>query len=349
MQFRPEDDSFHERTDNPYWNESGWFLVAIPERRIGGMIWMYHRPNMNLSACAVALWDPTGDTMENCLYFKYDEYLALPKDADMFNFAHPDFGMSCELVKPLESYRLQYDDQEACQFDLAFDAVMEPHDQQIQVPEAARELLQSMGRDNLENVPGGETVNPGLAGWGDRHYDQIGRMYGKIVLEGEELAVDGLTLRDHSWGPRKPRPGLPRAGYHGAIVSPDHHFQLNAISLYPTDQDPILGTTEHVVKGWYTKDGIQANLASGTSRVVERGFDSRPLRVQIEAVDELGRKLEAEGRIESTLLFRIFAVSHMWLGLARWEFDGVVGYGDLEEYCFTSRRSRRYPQFFKQA
>src|SRR4026208_818969 len=44
----PEDDSwaFHQRPTDPFWNESGLFGFMIPERRIDGYFYVWHRPNM---------------------------------------------------------------------------------------------------------------------------------------------------------------------------------------------------------------------------------------------------------------------------------------------------------------
>lgn len=41
---RPEDDSFHRGSDDPWWNESAWFGFMVPERELSGYVYMYHRP-----------------------------------------------------------------------------------------------------------------------------------------------------------------------------------------------------------------------------------------------------------------------------------------------------------------
>ena len=44
----PAADRFGPADDNPYWNESVWFSLSVPEQRIHGMIQYYFRPNMGL-------------------------------------------------------------------------------------------------------------------------------------------------------------------------------------------------------------------------------------------------------------------------------------------------------------
>lgn len=38
----PRDEFFHERNDDPHWNESGWFSFMVPERSLSGMMYRYH-------------------------------------------------------------------------------------------------------------------------------------------------------------------------------------------------------------------------------------------------------------------------------------------------------------------
>jgi hypothetical protein len=75
---QPGDDSFHPRSSTPYWNESAWFGFMIPERRIDGWVYMWHRPNMGLSAGGAALWDPTFEDTYSCLLYHLDPNCSLP-------------------------------------------------------------------------------------------------------------------------------------------------------------------------------------------------------------------------------------------------------------------------------
>src|SRR5438552_1015337 len=68
----PRDEYFHERSDDPHWNESGWFSFMVPERRLSGMVYCYHRPNLGYSTGGFAAWDPSGDRHD------YDQIGRLP-------------------------------------------------------------------------------------------------------------------------------------------------------------------------------------------------------------------------------------------------------------------------------
>ena len=75
-------DRFGEgRDDNPYWNESVWFSFSIPERRIHGMIQYYFRPNMGMLNGGPTMWDQSGTSQWNCLYYNWSHLQALPAGA----------------------------------------------------------------------------------------------------------------------------------------------------------------------------------------------------------------------------------------------------------------------------
>ena len=101
----PDDDRLHPRDDDPYWNESSWISVMVPERGIGGSIYFYHRPNMKLTAGGPFLFDLTGQEVYDCLYWDFDTTQAMPADADMFDFAL-DNSLTVRTIELGRKYRV---------------------------------------------------------------------------------------------------------------------------------------------------------------------------------------------------------------------------------------------------
>eukprot|EP00456_Euglypha_rotunda_P047107 TRINITY_DN37563_c0_g2_i1.p1 TRINITY_DN37563_c0_g2~~TRINITY_DN37563_c0_g2_i1.p1 ORF type:complete len:134 (+),score=33.55 TRINITY_DN37563_c0_g2_i1:105-506(+) len=125
-------------------------------------------------------------------------------------------------------------------------------------------------------------------------------MKGTLKLGRQTIAIDCVSQRDHSWGIRKLN-GNPRGQMIWAIGDKSS-FHALAVSKLPMDTDPVIGTTEQVIIGYYLKDGIYGDIKnSGTIRVVERDASGRPIRYLLQAIDSLGRVLEAEGRIRNML------------------------------------------------
>ena len=310
---RPEDDSFHDSHGDPYWNESAYFTFLVPERKIDGVVYFWHRPNMNLSAGGLALWDPSGEEAYDCLLYEFSYFNALPESADMFRCTL-DNGLSVECPEPLESYGLSFKGDGGA-LDLSWEGFMEPWEW---------------------NPPS----RGDLGSFGHGHYQQGGRVTGTVTVRGETLAVDCLGIRDHAWGPR-PLHLAPwtRGGYEWAHASEGNSFMVASASRLPVDEDPIVGTTEPVMFGWYIRDGVLGNLTSGERRV-ERGDGGRPLRFSIDAKDDHDRDLHAEGTFENVLRWQGPYPWFSFWSLTRCQFDGHEAWGDSQDFFIRPRQSR---------
>jgi hypothetical protein len=180
--------------------------------------------------------------------------------------------------------------------------------------------------------------------WGSGHFEQGGRMTGTVKLaslDGEELKIDCWSNRDHSWGPRRITPDTPRGDFPWALASADHGFHLTVRGDLPPEADPVDGSVESIVCGWYMRDGEVAGISSGTRQCVERGEDGRPLRVILDAKDSLGRDFHAEGRCVNWLHWPGYPHYFQWWSLAKWDLDGVSASGDISDW-YPTHQSRRW-------
>src|SRR5262249_51220211 len=133
-----------------------------------------------------------------------------------------------------------------------------------------------------------------LEAGGIRHFDQPGRMTGTVRLDGEQLDIDCYSLRDRTWGHQR-FDQLPPGDYLWAIASPTDNWHAITLEDRP-------GGPDRVVDGYLVRDGIVAPLVSGSREVVARR-SGRPTHILFEAVDNLGRHIEAEGRPRNNLHF----------------------------------------------
>ena len=307
----PQDDKFHRRTDDPYWNESSFVSFYVPERRISGVIYFHFRPNMKLASWGPMLWDPSGDENYTCLHFAMDEYMPMPEDAGMFDFTLLN-GLSVSTIDLQKSYRHVYDGP-GCSFDLTYTASIEPYymKEKHTATSNMTDWIEILGSDDL-------TVG---------HYEQFGRMKGTLHVGGEDIDVDSWSLRDHSWGPRPTRSNLKkgRGSYPTAIASESSAFNFYASTPEALEDDPLVGTTEEITSGFYIRDGKLADLEQGVCRT-ERDEEGLPTRIVVEGTDTLGRDLYAEGtflnRLKWSGAFGDYLIN--W-SLTSWNFDGNDG------------------------
>lgn len=293
---------------------------------MSGFIYFYWRPNMNLVVAGPAMWDHSGEDVYNCLYYGWDQHLAIPDGAEMFNFALSN-SLSCRMIDPQQEYRFRYD-RHGVKFDLTWTAMAEPHYMKL-------------------DISGDE--DPGIKNWvkkdGDfsvGHYEQSGWFTGDLEINGERFEIDCGALRDRGWGPRHADVADPlRAGWPYVFASPDSAWHLyDPQTALTFDEDPIDGTTETVTTGFYIRDGIKARVLGGTRRA-ERGRDGRVLTQVIDAVDELGRELHAEGQSLNWLKWPINSDILNWWSLVRWQYDGQTVYGNDQDFM-SFRHYRRY-------
>jgi hypothetical protein len=315
----PHDDLFHQTDADPYWNESTFISFHLPERNLLGLVYYYFRPNQGTCFGGPILWDHTGDRLSSCLYNAWDWHMPIPEGAEMFDVRLPN-GLVVETVELLNGYRHRYQSPD-CEFDLTYTATMPPH----------------YMRKHAEGV------NPGMSDFvkvsqtPTGHYEQVGLMNGTLTVRGETIAVaDSPTLRDRTWGPRPLRSGVNqlRGGYSYAQAPDGTAFHVFSVSPHPAAEDPLENTIEQVTSGFYLKDGTVGHVGSGTRRILGRGDDGRPMVEVIDAVDEHGRELHAEGTMRAWLQWPgLYGPMVMWWCLETFTFDGHVDVaGEQQEF-----------------
>jgi len=306
-QIVPEDDSwkFHRRPDDPFWNESGLFGFMIPERKIDGYFYVWHRPNMNVTSAGVAIWDERGCETHNCLYSEWFHFNPMSPDTDMFDFDLAN-GMKCRLLEPLKRYRLTYASDEFS-LDLLWEGAYPP-----------------------PNLHYDNTAEQGFDVYGGVHYEQLGHVTGTLVLHGEELEVDCHHFRDHSRGPRPgPLRNLPGGGFDHGWAS--EHTAFAVTTVRPDPKAPVMSPSiDRPGYGHFIKDGVLGRVVGGERQVLERAPDGRPLRVALRLEDENGRELHATARVQNCLKW--YSLWHMQWCLAQWEIDGQPGWGECQDW-----------------
>ena len=292
-EFTADDDRFHfDKLSDRWWEtETCWFAFAAPERRLGGWLYTMVRPNIGTVAGGCWIWDDTAHLPWEVPYSTNFTALRLPEGADLTDITFPT-GVSVKRLEPLRRYQLGYRDAPRLTLDLIFEAVMEPR--------ALR--------------------RPGSVFKAASHFDQFGRVTGEIELHGERIAIDSLSMRDRSWGPRaEHRPS--KSSYVSGMATPREAF--HAVTRWEDG-------TEKVAYGFLIRDGEIADLVSGTRHVERCPANGWVTRIVVEGVDDRGRTLRAEGeRISGIIINRHSFIDSN--GLIRWSIDGHSGYGEDQD------------------
>lgn len=293
----------HTRSDDPWWNESAWFGFSVPERNINGFFYLWHRPNMKTIACGVAIWDDIGTHRDDCLYYHWFPFNPLSPDADMFDF-ETSTGMSIKMREPLRSYELRHE-APGCSLDLLWEGVTPAYDVSF----------------------GSKPAASGAEDFGAAHYEQFGKVTGQLVLDGEQIDVDGYHVRDRSWGIRRPFLPKMRGGLDMCWFGDDLAFSATWVT--PEADDFAVGATDKFAYGMMLRDGVLSTPVTGQRRVLERGPDGRPLALEIELEDAEGRRIEARGRMRNVLKYD--DLWHVHWCLSEFESEGRRGWGETQD------------------
>lgn len=300
------DDGFHfdEMSDRWWITETAWFAFCNPERKLGGWVYNMFRPNIGTVAGGAWVWDDTASVPWEVPYSANYTALRIPENADLNDITLPT-GVRLKTVAPLSTYSVGFEDEDRLSIDLTFEAVMPPR--------AMRKANSSFQKLS--------------------HFDQFGRVSGKITLHGEVIDIDCYAIRDRSWGPRpEHRPG--RSAYVTGIVSPDDAF------LAVTKWNDPEGAISY---GFLTRDGRIGDIVSGKRSVTRDLATGYVTDIVIEGKDEFGRELHAVGkRLSGIVLNRHSFIDSN--GLIEWSIDGKIGHGEDQDmwpvYEWSAMRRR---------
>lgn len=195
IRLEPEDEYTHAIESAQNFNESMYFNAFDRERRIGGWFRLANRPN-----------EGRGE-MSCCIY--------LPDGRIGFMFGRPEgksnesfdgAGMKFEVIEPFKRLRVSYRGK----------VCLLKNPQEMADPKAAFknnpmvEAQIDLDYEGVSPMFGGEPVNEDGSkieqkaeeAFARGHYEQHMAAKGRIEVAGEKFDIDGLGLRDHSWGPR---------------------------------------------------------------------------------------------------------------------------------------------------
>jgi hypothetical protein len=287
------DDSFHfeEMSDRWWITETAWFSFAKPEIGLGGWLYSMFRPNIGTVAGGCWIWDASAHLPWEVPYSTNYTALRIPEGQDLTDITLPT-GVSMKMIEPLTRYKLGVEDEGRLSLDLEYTAVMPPR----------------------------PLAKPGSSFQKLSHFDQFGRVRGTIVLNGETIEIDSLSMRDRSWGPRpEHRPG--RSAYITGMASPSNAFL--AVTKW-NDSDYA------IAYGFHIKEGVTADIVSGRRWVERDEKEGWVNTIRIEAKDDLGRELHAEGRRLSGIIIN----RHSFIdsnGLIEWTINGETGHGEDQD------------------
>ncbi|MFO7962360.1 MAG: hypothetical protein R6U50_00415 [Desulfobacterales bacterium] len=197
IRLEPEDEYMHPLEASVNFNESMYFNVFNPssEKPLGGWFRLGNRPNEGYAEMSCCIYLP-----DKSIGFMY----ARPEISD--NKAFNAGGMTFEIIEPFKRLKVVYDGK-VCLLKNPFD-MADPKKAFTQNPMVPCRV--EIDYTGVSPMFGGEPVNEdgtpiqqkAEEAFARGHYEQHIRGKGFFQVGDQRHEIDGLGLRDHSWGPR---------------------------------------------------------------------------------------------------------------------------------------------------
>jgi hypothetical protein len=316
LRFRPDDDHIHAVGPTSDWTETTWWSFNIPDRSLAGWLYAQVRPNLGTCAGGAFVYGPGAFAAWDQPYYCWESHERLPErwDFDDVTFRN---GVRVKMIEPGMTYELGYqvrDERDFCA-DLHFVGLTPP------VP-------------HLRGAP---------PFTGSSHYDQHGRVTGTLLLRGETIPVDCISVRDRSWGRRPELVGRThRLSY--AFGANDAGEAFLAFCAPPED-DQLL-EIEQLSSGYLLRDGRLRRLVRAERRNVRDADTGGVTRIELRGEDSDGRSLDTTGVARSAMAL---PTNHITINtFLRWDLPGGAGWGEDQDVwplpSFGDRRHARPPR-----
>jgi len=297
------DDELHPvREPAADWAETCWFAAAVPERGLGIWTYPFFRAGLGVMGCAVYIWGPGATELWQQPYYRQYWHLPIPEGLRLTDMSLP-VGLSYTRREPLRRYSISYRDGDAVSFDLEWTAL---------------------------HAPEGLGVTDEIG-----HWDQFGKVTGRLVLGDATIDIDCVEARDRSWSPRRESRSRTRLGYsYGAVGAGERAFLFSNRRVADGTQAPL--------GGFVLEDGATREIVDG-KRHVRRDASGRPESVTVDVTEAGGTTWTATGEIVSQFAMHT-SPYFVWVSMVRWTMpDGSVAWGEDQDTWSPGSWRSEYP------
>jgi hypothetical protein len=314
----------------PWTCNTHFFSFAVPEADIGAFLYIRWQPASMTSQGGVCLWQGC-DALEmlDMDHHDYRVTMGWPKVELGGRKITTEQNYSIEYAEDLRSQRLTYDSRDgSASFDLLATGVTPLYKRAHVVP---TELLET-----------GHAVEPG-------GFEQISKLDGELVLNGERHIVDCYGWRDRSWGQLRPEDTFasPPMGlipqYYGpdlafsavCIEHPDTEPSWKGIYDWPEDRSSLL-------YGWGVIDGEFLDMVDVRRDCSDfHPWLTCPRHQEIDVTFSNGRTVHVSGEMTAVASVFTWPNSLMRCAVYRWTAeDGRVTYDGYAEQYFDRQYAR---------
>jgi hypothetical protein len=306
----PADAEFHPSDPEKLnWAETNFFGFYNADEKLNVGVYALFRTNLrtvNSTICmnshfAIAPWEAD--------YADYQSVIPMPQNCSLLDYKLAN-GLHIRCLEPNMVWDIKFDDGEGTKIDVVYKSIMPAFD--IHDPE-------------MDPMVGNHA---GAFAWGtayNGHFDQTGHYAGTVMLRGREIAIDCVSTMDHSWGPR-PERGAPNMSWLHAHFSKD--LAIHGIFSF----DPAANGEQLVLThGYVVERGRVFGLKAGVGTTL-RKRDRYADKIELVLTDSVDRQWKLVAKALTSFPWQCWANMISFNALAQWEMNGLVGYGEVQDF-----------------
>jgi hypothetical protein len=308
-----KDDYTHELGPESNFNESMYFNFFDRQRKSGGFVRLGNRANEGNAEMTMTLYLPDGSVLFQFKRPSIDN-----------NDAMDAGGMKFEVIEPMQKLRTTYEGHavhltEPEQMADPREAFKNNPHRDVKVDlvhEAGGPVYGSSGRNHVVVDPEKEFAKA--------HYEQHMVVRGTISVDADVYEIDGLGLRDHSWGPRYWQ-AIHRYRWLTINFAPD--FGMMVSTVWQDENNRAQGGV--VLRGEKLERIASVDI---DTRFADNGLFHKSLVAHLGLAS--GEKLDVSGEVMSFIPLRNRREgmqTHVGEGMTEYRCGEHVGYG-LSEY-----------------
>jgi hypothetical protein len=283
--------------------ETWAYMWYVPEARISAMVHIWVHPNLGVVTAGIGVWQG----------HKHSAISAELMDVPVFNSAKDlgdgremrfVSGLRVEILEPFRKIRIRYDDSK---------------------------------RGNAVDLTVSDFSPPVMRG-SENHFDQATDNRGTMTLRGKTFQVNGLGMRDRSWGQLRTEAlvsGPPFTWMTGTFA--DSKIAWNVAGFDDPDKSPLWAglfdiKREHTIHdGWVWADGRLSRLTDAWQTTVRDPATLRPVSHKIHFNDDRGRSYDLTGRVIASVPWNSWINMSAFICCTEWTLNGEIGWGDTQD------------------
>lgn len=287
----------------PELSETQYFSFSVPDAAIQAFLYFWYHPNLRTVLGGAVVFQGIRPVQLGVELYDLRAYISdAVFEQDLDRFVLPN-SYEVEMIEPGRKFRVRYaDPARNNSFDVLYEAVSEP----------------LMWPDN-------------------RHFEQVMRTKGKLVLRGASHTIDGYAIRDRSWGEARREVPMPGPSNSWAVGTFDQDFAFLATGTDNAQADPIWkgrydpAATKPLTFGWVIDKGRRSPVSACHKRIAYDRTTMLPERIDMRLETVAGGSFVLTGEVTACTPLPLWPNVRVPVCQIKWACDGRTGWGELQD------------------